>query len=1017
MLDNGHVGTNTSSSVAGVEIAPTRLNPTDATLWDIEHNPNLRTTIVAAMVLDSPVARDRLTNALEAASRLIPRLRQRVVGLPGGIGTPHWEIDPDFDLAAHISFVDVVDAVDHDAIAAIAEPQASTPLDRTRPLWECTYIGGESGRSAIVLKVHHSLTDGVGGIGLLDVLLDRTADAEPRDLSALPIPRAAHRTTSPVDDLNTAAQRAVQFPFEVSSALVSSTANPMRSLTSAWKGARSAGRLLAPSSAPLSPLLAGRSMDRHVGMSAHDLERLHQAAADHGCTINHAFFAGTIAGIAAYHRELGSPLDQLRVTMPVSIRRSNSGAAGNQWAPVRFVVPADVADPVESMLAMRERVSTSRREPALGFSQSLAGLVQVLPSMLSSAVVSGMVRGVDATLTNIPGLTDPHYLGGASVERIYAFAPTAGAALNVGFVSHLDHACIGTLSDATAVSDPGLLEELIATGIDELVEAAESTTPKPVPPPSTVSGAAPSSPHDPEHPPERLSALDTGFLRLETPETPMHIGGAFLLAGDGLRDDKGRIRIQDARRHIEARLRHIPRFTRKLAEVPFGVGRPLWVDDEHFAITRHVRTATVAEPGARQDLLDLCAELYAEPIDRGHPLWELWVIDGLADGKVGIVEKVHHALIDGISGVELAAAIFDLAPDTEPDVPVRGTSTPGPNAVERLTDAVFDQIADPFQLARQTASTLRSAPDEVANQIGTLSSAARELLRPGSKAPVAPFNQPVGRRRELRTADFDLERLHLMRHRVGATVNDVVLSCMAGAMRQWFLAEGELPVDVHVLVPVSTRHAAMRDEPGNHVGGVTVTLPVGEPDPLRRLNTVRATMQRLKAAHEGEGAALVLDALDHLPALGYGALTRLVAAQPLVNFVVTNVPGPREPLYFLGAEIEEMVPVVPLGPGLGLGVAVLSYVDDLTVSLFADPDACHDLDVLAAAIADEVDQLDRAIERANRPPSPGKKAKAAGKASKKSARKPAKQAAKKSAKKPAKKPAGKSAKRSTGAAR
>lgn len=956
-VENGRVATD-HVPAGGVEIFPSRLNPTDATLWDIERDPKLRTTIVAALTLDRPVERDRLLNVLEAASRLIPRLRQRVHGLPGGIGTPHWDLDDEFDLDQHVAFVDVDGPVSDTEIAAVAEPLASSPLDRSRPLWECTYVGGPVGRSAVVLKVHHSLTDGVGGMGLLDVMLDRRRDAEPRDLDELPVPRRGHRSSSLADDLGATADKLVMLPFEASSAAVSAIGQPLQAITGLWKGARSAARLLAPSSSPESALLAGRSMYRHVGMSEIEFERVHAAVARHDCTINHAFFAGTVAGVAAYHRELGAEIEQLRVTMPVSIRRSNSEKAGNQWAPVRFVVPTDIDDPVESMLAMRRRVTASRREPALGFSQSLAGVVQAMPSILSSAVVGGMVRGVDMTLTNVPGLSEPHYLGGAEVERIYAFAPTAGAALNVGLVSHTGTLCLGTLSDAAAVEHPELLQQLIASGLEEVVAAAEGTSPRSSgdeSPGSRERGVGSASDAAPD-PPERLSALDTSFLRLETAEMPMHIGGVFVIDGDPLRGPDGRIRMGDARRHIDARLRLVPRFRRKLAEVPFGVGRPMWVDDDDFAITRHVRAATVSSPGSDQQLFDLCAELFEAPIDRNHPLWEIWVVDGLADGRVGIVEKIHHALIDGISGVELAAAIFDLAPDVEPEVPVHPAAGAAPGALGLLTAAVVDQLTDPLQLARQTASTLRS-PRQLTGQVTGLASTAFELLRPSALAPETPFNRAVGRERELRVIALDLPTIRNSAHTARATVNDLVLAAIAGAMREWFLAESEQPVDVHVLVPVSTRHAGMKTEPGNHVGAVTVTLPVGEPDRGRRLDLVRSRMERVKSAHEGEDTARVLDALDHLPALGYGVLARLVAAQPLVNFVVTNVPGPRDPLYFLGGRIEQIVPVVPLGPNLGLGIAVLSYVDDLKISLFADPEACHDLAVLAGAIVDEVDEL------------------------------------------------------------
>ncbi len=247
----------------------------------------------------------------------------------------------------------------------------------------------------------------------------------------------------------------------------------MRAATGVWEAARSAGRLLAPSGDPLSPLFTDRGFERSVGMGDLDLQRLHDAAARHECTINHAFFAGTVGGLVAYHRAFGADVEHLRVVMPISLRSSRDGAAGNRWAPVRFLVPGDIDDPIERMRAMRALVQTSRKERALSFSQSLAGAVQMLPSALSSAVVGGMVHGVDATLTNVPGLTESHYAVGAAVERIYAFAPTAGAAVNVAFMSHVDAACVGTLTDDAAVEDPALLHHLIMEGMHETVVAAE----------------------------------------------------------------------------------------------------------------------------------------------------------------------------------------------------------------------------------------------------------------------------------------------------------------------------------------------------------------------------------------------------------------------------------------------------------------------------------------------------------------------------------------------------------------
>lgn len=466
----------TRAAPGTIEVAPSRLNPTDAALWDIERDPTLRTTIVAALLLDRPVDASRLRDVLEVATRRIPRLRQRVVAHPAGIGTPRWEIVPEFDLDDHVRIVLVPGGVDDAAVAAAAGQMAGAPVRRDRPLWALTYLHPPSGQAAVILTVHHSLTDGVGGIGLLDVVLDRQRRTRRLDLTTVPIPIPGERRPHTADERSARVRAIVDAPWDLASTVSTALFHPSRTATGSWEAVRSAGRLLAPSSAPLSPLLTERGLDRDVSMGHVDLARFRDAAARHGCTINHAFFAGAIGGIAAYHREQGSELRRLRVTMPVSFRSSRNTAAGNQWAPVRFVVPTDIGDPVDRMLAMQSLVVSSRREKALSFSHALAGLVQVLPSAVSAGVVGGMMRGVDVTLTNVPGLTEPHYLAGAAVERIHAFAPTAGAALSVALVSHLGVGCVGTSSDTAAVADPVLLGALIDHAMTEVIVAAERGT-------------------------------------------------------------------------------------------------------------------------------------------------------------------------------------------------------------------------------------------------------------------------------------------------------------------------------------------------------------------------------------------------------------------------------------------------------------------------------------------------------------------------------------------------------------
>ena len=723
---------------------------------------------------------------------------------------------------------------------------------------------------------------------------------------------------------------------------VAASRHPVDSGTTVWQGLQSTLRLLSPVSSALSTLMVGRSSNRHTHVFDLELERMHAAAQKHGCTINHLLFAGVIEGITQYHSRADHKLDALRVLMPVSFRANNDATSGNQWGPVRFTAPTNIEDPIERLRAMRTILARSGQEPALEFGQSLAGAVQLLPSVLSSNIVSGMMRGVDVVITNIPGLQEDRFLGGARVDRVYAFAPTAGAALNVALVSHHGRACVGVLSDRAAIADPQGLQQLIIASVNDVISAAEKTEPtpfvEPTPPPREKAGSS-----------RRLSAVDTTFLELESPRAPMQIGAAITLDGHGLRDDDGRLRLDLAHRHIDARLDRVPNFRRKLGPVPLGLGRPVWMDDEQFDITRHVKVTSVVQPAADHDLLDVAASLHETPLDRNHPLWEIWFVDGLADDDVGVVLKVHHALVDGVGGVELMVALFDFQPNPVADIPVYRRSKSAPSPTRRLGDAAVEQLVDPFRLARSTGRKILSSPGTVLEQAKSLASAATEVLRPAAVAPRSSFNTLIERRRVLRTVYVPLERVNAGRAPLRATVNDVVLAALAGAFRQWLPHHGDNIFDVHAAVPVSIRPDGADTDSGNHVGAVLVTLPVGEPAWERRVKLVRDRMHRLKTSHDGEGVALVLDALDHVPAPGLRA-ARLLSIQRMANLVVTNVTGPRQPMYFLGSEVKTIVPVVPLGPNMGIGVAVTSYRDDLTIGIFADPDLCPDISAFAAAL-------------------------------------------------------------------
>jgi WS/DGAT/MGAT family acyltransferase len=541
---------------------------------------------------------------------------------------------------------------------------------------------------------------------------------------------------------------------------------------------------------------------------------------------------------------------------------------------------------------------------------------------------------------------------------MYAFAPTTGQAFNVALVSHEETACIGTMVDAAAVSEPTRLHAAIADGLDETLDAGENAPVR--------EGIAPALERD--HHPQRLTSLDSIFLRVEEPTYPMHIGGVMVLEGGPLRDADGALRIDDLRDHIEARLARVPRFLRRLREVPLGQGRPLWVDDPDFDIVHHVKVTTVASPGGHEELLGRCSELDMEVLDRSRPLWELWFVDGMADGSVGLLQKVHHSLLDGVSSVEFVSTLFDLEPVTEPERPVRLPIPPPPSDLDLVTDAWLERLRDPAAMLRDSSDRLRRAPRQAVDGLSEAVSAALNVLGPSALAPHSSLNRRVGHRRRLVSTEMALAEISEIRDRLGGSPNDVALAVLTGGLRTWFEDHHEPLEELHAMVPVSMRPPGAEGQGGNVVGAMTIALPLAEPDPGRRLAIISERTTRAKQEHQGAGVAATLGAFDHVPPMIPGvvgaAVRSFVAHQPYVNLVVTNVPGSPQPLYLLGAEATSITPVVPLGPNTVLGVALLSHVDSLIFGLHVDPDRCPDVDRLTAEIRAAADEL-LAVARAD----------------------------------------------------
>jgi diacylglycerol O-acyltransferase / wax synthase len=451
--------------------------------------------------------------------------------------------------------------------------------------------------------------------------------------------------------------------------------------------------------------------------------------------------------------------------------------------------------------------------------------------------------------------------------------------------------------------------------------------------------------------PDRLSALDAAFLFNESARTPMHVGAVSIFEGGPLRDAYGHVRIDAIRDLLDARLSVVPRFRKRVVSPPLRAGLPLWVDDPAFDIRHHVKLVALPGPGSRKQLFELASTLHMEVLDRSRPLWEVWIVDGLADGRVAMVQKTHHALVDGVSGVDAAVAMLDLSPEPR-EVPVEEWEPEAAPSTLDLARAgavrtVFDPAARSLRWALTSLRDPRARLHQTRRLWRSLNASPASVL-----APRTPLNAPIGTTRTLASVLLSLDEVKAVgKHHGGAKVNDVVLSVVAGGLRRWYEERGE-PAEVrpHVMVPVSVRTGGERLGLGNRVSSMTIPIPIDLADPLERLNVVAAATA---SAKEGEAAVFMGTLLTFADALG-AVLPTLVSAaihrQPLVNLVVTNVPGSPVPLYLLGARLHESVPIVPLAGNLDVSIGVLSYERDIAIGLFADVTTCPDVNVIAEGI-------------------------------------------------------------------
>ena len=446
------------------------MRDTDALAWGMEADPGLRSTIVAVSWLDSRPDVAVLTERLERATHLAPQFLRRPVRSPVGLANPRW-VDCEFDLSLHFRQFEAPPPRTPATVVEFARIEAMTGFDTSRPLWQMTLICGlEDDRAAMVLKVHHSLTDGIGGVHLAMHLFDLAPERTPVDDVPVPevqaVPDAVGLVRGAlVHTVGRAVGTVRDGAAHVGPAVRAVTHHPLRSTLDAVATASSLVRFVQPMSDTLSPIMTQRSLDRHLDLFAVDLAELKRSAAGVGGTLNDAFVAGVTGGLRRYHEMHGTPVPELRVTMPISMRHEGDPEGGNRITLERFAVPVGETDAAARVRTTGWRCRAARYEEALPLSDAVAGLLNLLPP----GVIGSMLKHVDFLASNVPGPPVPVYLAGAAVTSCYAFGPTTGAALNVTLLSYGGTCCIGCTIDTAAVPDADKLMACLRDGFDEVL--------------------------------------------------------------------------------------------------------------------------------------------------------------------------------------------------------------------------------------------------------------------------------------------------------------------------------------------------------------------------------------------------------------------------------------------------------------------------------------------------------------------------------------------------------------------
>jgi diacylglycerol O-acyltransferase / wax synthase len=412
---------------------------------------------------------------------------------------------------------------------------------------------------------------------------------------------------------------------------------------------------------------------------------------------------------------------------------------------------------------------------------------------------------------------------------------------------------------------------------------------------------------------------------------------------------------------IERRLSLVPRYRQRLAFVPLAQGRPRWVDDPHLNLRYHVRYTALPSPGSEEQLKDLAGRVFAQQLDRDKPLWELWLAEGLEGDRFAMLAKTHHALVDGISGMDIVSVLFDTSP--EPVAPTdpgdRWLPRPLPSRAQLLAEALVERATIPAEVSRSVRAVLRG-PRRVLEGVRDAAVGVGAMAWAGlNPAPSTPYNDSIGPHRRFTWVRAHLADLKAIKNELGGTVNDVVLATVAGALGAHLRRRGQQTdgLELKAMVPVSVRSDVERGALGNRVAAMMAPLPVWCQDPVARLDIVRQELRGLKSGGQAVGAQVLTELTAFAPPTIMDQAARLSARQRLFNLVVTNVPGPQFPLYLLGRRMLETFPMVPLAKNQALGVALLSYDGSINFGLVGDFDLLWDLDELARDVRESLEEL------------------------------------------------------------